>query len=120
MPVSSLRLLTGTATPPVGSDPPIAQLLRSNNCADGEVWRTSGPPGGVWGGSPNSINPVANSMGNTVTPFDTLLHDVREHTRTITADSRAVTPGSVFVAVPGAQSDGAAYIPAPATMAAGM
>ena len=30
----------------------------------------------------------------------------------LAADSRKVTPGAVFVAVPGTQTDGAAYIPA--------
>lgn len=60
-----------------------------------------------------------NYNGNTVTPFDTLLAHVREHAPCIVADSRAARAGCIFVAVPGAQSDGAAYITAALKAGAG-
>ncbi len=44
--------------------------------------------------------------------FESLLAQVRSEQPDICVDSRLVTPGSVFVAVPGAADDGARFIPA--------
>ena len=43
--------------------------------------------------------------------FDHLLEHVAHAQLPVTADSRAVTPGGVFVAVPGTRTDGTAFIP---------
>ncbi|MEG2172582.1 MAG: UDP-N-acetylmuramoyl-L-alanyl-D-glutamate--2,6-diaminopimelate ligase [Desulfovibrionaceae bacterium] len=44
-------------------------------------------------------------------PFDSLVREVRRQQTAVYVDSRQVTPGSVFVAVPGAQEDGNHFIP---------